>query len=305
MNRGSSFGILISAFLLASAVAACSGGGGGGGGSSALPSTGGGTNNNAAPGNPAPNNPSATASPPPLGSTPTPVPPGATPGPALQGTMQLATGGSAATGFTYAAETGGSQVVFSCGCTSQAGASLLDGKSTFDIPQSAPATPAAPNPTYTTVPGRNYVIVATASNHAESWALEFLGATPSHNLALSSNGISDVYTAAGTLYVYYYSAINNTDTAFDDWNFNTVSAWIGHMRTNANAAEAQLLNDIAAAQQSGATLYPSAPSWNLGMTPNGTIATDLGNVKNSGDATLPTPCPVVNSTAACTATPTP
>lgn len=314
MNRGTtSLATLISAFLLATVVAAC--GGGGGGGNSAVPASGGGSSNavpgnNAAPGNTTPTNPPATAapgqqSPPPVGTTPTPVPPGATPGPALQGTMQLATGGSVSSGFSYAAEASGSQVVFSCGCTSQAGASLLDANSAFNIPQQAPATPAAPNPTYTTVPGRNYVIVATAGNHAESWALQFLGATPSHNLSLTSNGTSDVYTAAGTLYVYYFSAINNTDTAFDDWNFTTVSGWVSHLRSSANASEIQLLNDIAAAQQSGTTLYPSAPSWNLGMTANGTIATDLGNVKNSGDTALPTPCPVVNSTAACTATPTP
>jgi hypothetical protein len=303
MNRCTSFGAVIGAFLLATVVAAC-GGGGGGGTSSALPSTGAGTNNAppAAGGTAAPP-PTNTGfqSPPPLGSTPTPVPPGATPGPALNGTMQLASGGTYPS-YTEVAEAQNSNVVFSCGCTAQAGASLLMTGGTFSIPQTAPATPSAPQPTYTTVPGRNYLIVATNASSSESWALEFLGATPAHNLALAPNATSDVFTAAASLYVYFFAA-SATDTAFDGWNFNSVLAWVNHLRSSggANAAEQQLLNDIAAAQAGGRTLYPAAPPWNLGASTNATIAADLNGVQASGDTALPTPCPG----GSCTGTPTP
>jgi hypothetical protein len=292
MNRWSSFGAIAGAFLLASVVAAC--GGGGGGGNSALPSTPG---SNSAPGGSSPTVP-------PINTTPTPVPSGQTPGPQLNGTMQLATGGSAPS-FTYAAEAQGSSVVFSCGCTSQAGLDQLQAGGVFDIPQTAQATPAAPSPTYTSVPGRNYVIVATASNNSEAWQYLFLGSTPSHNLTLgaSSSNVSDVYSAAGALYVYYES--QNSADAFDDWNFNSVLAWVNHMRGSGglNASETQLLNDIASAEEAGKTLFPAPPSWNTSQATNSTITSDLTNVAASGDTSLPTPCP--GGTGTCTGTPSP
>lgn len=225
--------------------------------------------------------------------TPTPTP---APTPALQGSMTLATGGSVAAGFTYANAPGGSSLVFSCGCSAQAGSGALAADSTYTLPASSPATPAAPNPTYTMVPGRNYVVVATAPTHAESWNLEFFGAIPAHNVDLGSvKGRGDVYTAAGTLYVFNFAAGTLADTAYDDWNLNAVLAWVNQMRTAPNASETTLLNDIAAAQAAGTTLFPQAPGWNAGAATNATIKADLNAVHGSGDAALPTPCPLTGA----------
>lgn len=277
----------ISAAALTLLVAAC--GGGGGGGSTALPSTpsiasGGGGGG---------------------GSTPAPTAaPTATPTPLLQGAMQLASGGNATAGFAYAAVASGSQVVYTCGCSTQAGVSSIGASGSFTLPAYEQATPAAPSPTYTTVPGRNYLIVATASNAAESWTLQFLGKQPSTNVSLGNNAQSDVYTAAGALYVYNFAPLSS-DTAFDDWNILTVQSWLQHIRSAPNAAEMQLVNDIAAAQETGQTLFPAPPQWNPGAGTNATIRADLDAVNASGDATLPTPCPVNGAAAACTGTPTP
>lgn len=231
------------------------------------------------------------------GLPPTPTPtPTAAPTPALTGTMALASGGSVAAGFTYANAPGGSSLVFSCGCSAQAGSGALASDSSYTLPASSPATPAAPNPTYTMVPGRNYVIVATAPTKAESWNLEFFGAVPPHNVDLGSpKGRGDVYTAAGALYVYTYAASALTDTAYDDWNLNSVLAWVNQMRTTPNAQETTLLNDIAAAQAAGNTIYPQPPSWNPTGPASTTIKTDLTAVHGSGDPALPTPCPLTGA----------
>jgi hypothetical protein len=268
-------------------VAAC---GGGGGGTTSLPST---PANNAGGGGSSPTSaPNATA---------TPLP---TPTPLLQGAMQVASGGNATAGFAYAAIASGSQVVYTCGCSAQAGLSSTGASGSFTLPAFEQATPAAPSPTYTTVPGRNYLIVATASNAAESWTLEFLGNQLSTNYALGSNSTSDVYTAAGALYVYNFAPLSS-DTAFDDWNILTVQSWLQHLRSAPNSAETQLLNDIATAEEQGQTLYPQPPLWNQSASTNATIRNDLSAVHGSGDAALPTPCPVNGSSAACTGTPSP
>ena len=200
-----------------------------------------------------------------------------------------------------AAEAQNSNVVFSCGCTAQAGASLLQAGGVFSIPQTAPATPSAPQPTYTTVPGRNYLIVATNQGNSESWALEFLGTTPSHNLALGPNATSDVFTAAGSLYVYFFSGVNS-DTAFDTWNFNSVLAWVNHLRLRwskrCRAATAQRHRRSPGRRPDTLSDGADVEPWRL---TNSAIAADLNNVQTSGDAALPTPCPG----GACTATPSP
>lgn len=302
MNRSSSIGAALGIFVLAAVITAC--GGGGGGGSNALPS---------APSNNGGNAGGSTPAPPPLNATPTPVPPGQTAGPQLDGTMDLASGTYPS--FTETAEAQGSLVMFTCGCTSQAGEDQLQPNGTFSIPQTADAIPASPSPTYTSVPGRNYLIVATQNggsttegNGPESWQLEFLGNTPSHNLGLGTGSApttGDVFTAAGALFVYYNSQNNSNGTEFDAWNFNSILAWVNHLRSTsgANTAEQQLLNDIAAAQQAGKSLYPVAPPWFPSLTPNATIQNDLNAVNSSGDTALPTPCP--GGPSGCTGTPNP
>ena len=228
--------------------------------------------------------------------------------------MQIATGGSAGPAggtFTCTAAATGRLVVFSCGCTAQAGENQLLSGGAFSIPVSTIATPPSPNPVYTSVPGRNYLIVATQNgggttegNGPESWTLQFLGNVPAHNLGLGAGGAttSDVFTAVGALYVYANSE-NGDATAFDDWNLNTVLAWVTHMRTAPNASEQTLLNDIAAAQESGKTLFSSAPPWYPSLTGNSTIQADVTAVAASGDSTLPTPCP--GGSGGCTGAPQP
>lgn len=297
------------ALTLAVAAAACGGGGGGG----TVPNTTVATLPSMTPtSTTAPTNVPSPA-PPPLNTTPTPAPVGATPGPQLNGTMQIVTAGTASASgatFTYAPQMAGGLVVFTCGCTTQAGENLLTAGGAFTIPTSTVATPASPSPTYTSVPGRNYLVAATQNggsttegNGPESWTMEFLGNTPAHDLGLGPNGqlTSDAFTAAAALYVY--ANAENDVTAFDAWNLNSILAWVNHMRVagGLNAAEQKLLNDIAAAQESGTTLYPVAPPWYPTLTANGTIQGDLSAVAASGDTALPTPCPG----GQCTATPSP
>ncbi len=123
------------------------------------------------------------------------------------------------------------------------------------------------------------------------------GAIPAHNLALSTP--SDVYSAAAALYVYANSP--SGVTAFDEWNFNAVAAWLTQLHNAPNAQEMKLLNDIAAQSAAHNTLFPAAPSWNPAQPVNATIAGDLVAVKSSADAIKPTPCP----SGACTGTPSP
>ncbi|MDQ6779850.1 MAG: hypothetical protein M3Z37_01675 [Candidatus Eremiobacteraeota bacterium] len=246
----------------ATVIAACGGGGGGGG---TLPGP----------------NPSPSVAP--------------SPTPALNGTLQVATGGNTVSGFTYTAA-GNAQVVFSCGCSSQAGTGTADGTGSFTLTAVSTPTPSAPNPTYTIVPTRNYVVIGTTSA-GEAWNMDFAGSIPSHNLSLASP--NDVYAAAATLYVYQNSPPGAT--AFDAWNFNTVLAWLTTLHASPNAAEIKLLNDIAAQSGAHATLFPTAPGWNPSQPTNALIKSDITAVVASSDATKPTPCPG----AACTGTPAP
>jgi len=253
----------IGAVVLAGFIAACTGGGGGG-----------------------------TISPPPP-SSPTP-----TSSPVLSGTMQVATGGTVGS-FTYS-PAANATVVFSCGCSTQAGTATADGSGAFTLVAASTPMPASPNPTYTIVPGRNYVVVATSGSGAEGWTAQFAGRIPSHNQSLGAN-TSDVYTAAVSLYVFNNSG--SGPTGFDDWNFNALAAWYTQLNTAPNGAETKLLNDIAAQSVANKTLYPGAPSWDPAHSSNATIKADLASVKTSGDATIPTPCP--GGEANCTGTPTP
>jgi len=191
-STGSFVGVLVAVTVLA----ACGGGGGGG-------------NNNGG-GNGAINQP------PPVSPTP-----GATA--ALTGTMQLATGGTYP-GYAYTAAANAS-MVFSCGCTAQAGTAITSNTGSFTLVAHSTPTPSAPDPTYTIVPGRNYVTVASAGaggTAPEGWDIQFAGSKPSRNEHLNAASTSDVYTAAVALYVFHNSP--SGVTAYDDWNFNALLA---------------------------------------------------------------------------------
>lgn len=260
------------AFLAAAVIAACGGGGGGG----AINPGGGG-------GNPSP---SPAASPSPAG---------------LTGALQIANGGNAGPPATFTYTTApNAAVVFSCGCSSQAGTGTADASGNFTLSAVSTPTPGVPNPTYTIVPTRNYVIVGTTTA-GEAWNFEFAGSVPSHDLALTGSGPSDVYSAAATLYVYRNSPPGSI--AFDAWNFNSVLAWLTTLKTTPNTAEKNLLNDIAAQSALHRTLFPVAPPWNPSQASNATIAADLTAVTGSADTTKPTPCP--GGAGTCTGTPTP
>jgi len=271
-------GSIVSAMLAAAAIAGCSGGGGGY---------------------------SAGGPPPPIPS-PTPTPPTLT-----LGNANIATGGTVAGGFTYTVAANDT-VIFTCGCSNQAGITTSDGAGAFTVASPASPTPAVPNPTYTIVPSRNYIIVAEppASNDGpQGWTMLFAGTVPSHDLALgdggtvaASAGVSDVYTTAIALLIYKQST-QNSNTAFDDWNFNSIETWLQRMVSTPTAQETTLLNDIAAQSAINASLFPTVPGWNAAQTLNPTINTDLHQVIiNPGTAT-PTPCP--GGQSGCTGAPTP
>lgn len=265
---------VMSALILTSIMAACGGGG------STTPGPGGG-------GHPTP--------------TPTQTPT-SIPTPALMGTEQVAAGGSIAGGVTYM-PAGAAQVVFSCGCSIQAGTGTTDAGGNFTLVAMSTPTPAAPNPTYTIVPGRNYLVIAKSGAGAEAWNLEFAGSIPSHDIALTGAAGSDVYSAAASLYIFQNS---NGVTAFDDWNYNTIAAWLTKLHNTPNPKELQLLNDIVNESIANHTLYPSHPAWNAAQPTNAPIAADLAAVKTSFDPTRPTPCPTDGSgNGLCTGTPTP
>jgi hypothetical protein len=214
--------------------------------------------------------------------------------------MNVATGGSYPN-YTYNTAANAA-VVFSCGCTGQAGTATTDAAGTFTVVAQSTATPSAPDPTYTIVPGRNYVVIASAGaggTPPEGWDIQFAGRSPRHNLYLDNPNASDVYTTAVGLFVYYESPPGIT--AFDDWNFNTLLNWYGVLKASPNAAETTLLNDIASQSGLDKTLYPSAPGWDPSHATNGTIASALNAVKTSGDPAVPTPCP----TSGCSGTPSP
>lgn len=221
----------------------------------------------------------------------TPVTPASLPG-------QLTGNGSFANAVT----------LFSCGCSGQAGQVKADSTGSFVLPVSSTAVPSSPSPTYTTVPGRNYIIIGTGASGLQSWTMGFLGNSPTTNVNLygtSGSNISDQYTTAAALYIYFQSQNFTGDQTYDRWNFNTIATWTQALKQNVanNAAETQLLNDITTAQGANQSLYPVIPAFDTvaGATPNATIANDLQAVAASGDSAIPTPCP----STGCTNTPKP
>src|ERR1700694_1660857 len=257
---------LSGAFASAALIAACGGGGG------ALPGPG--------------PNPSPTVSPSPQATS------------AMIGTLNVVTFGTNPANATYSAAAGAS-VVFSCGWSAQAGVTTTDGSGNFTVLPTSTATPAAPAPTYTTVPGRNYVVVAKSAAGAEGWTLQFLGSIPGHNHYLEPSNMSDAYSAAAALYVFQNSPVGST--AFDNWDFIAVTAWVQHLQSAPNAQETTLLNDIVTESVANRTLFPGSPSWNPTQITNAKISTDLTNVKNSIDLTRPAAC----GSSPCGAEPTP
>lgn len=282
-------GSLAAAFLAAAAIAGC-GGGGGGYAAPGPPGGGGGVT------------PSPAVSP---STSPLPT---ATPSPGIQGTLNVTTGGTWPSFTTTAANM--LNVVFSCGCTAQAGIGITNASGNYVVVSPATATPSVPNPTYTIVPTRNYVVVAQPANGAgpQAWQLVFAGSMPSHDLALAdgptaapaSSSTSDTFTAAATLFVYFNSGPNGA-LAFDKWNFNTVQTFTNHLVTSPNVAEKKLMNDIAVLGGTSSSLFPSAPTWNPSQPVSGLIANDIKAVNSSVDVMKPTPCP----STGCTGTPTP
>ncbi len=87
--------------------------------------------------------------------------------------------------FVYVRPCGNATIVFSCGCSTQAGTATADGTGTFTLVANSTPTPSAPNPTYTIVPGRNYIVVATTAGGAEAWTTQFAGNKP--DVAISTS----------------------------------------------------------------------------------------------------------------------
>jgi hypothetical protein len=254
--------------VVAAMLAACGGGGSGGGG-----------------GNPGGGGPPPT-------SSPSSSPAGAT------GTVSV--NGSALAN---------AKIVYTCGCSAQAGETTADANGNFTLSASATATPNAPDPTYTMVPGRNYIAIgANASTHQEAWTMLFLGNSPSTNLYLGSGGAdtTDVATTATALYIFLKSQ-NNSDTAFDDWNFNQILAWSNELRSSPKTSQEQkLMTDVTAAENAGTPLFPTVPAWDPDPgSANATIASDIDAIAPSSDSNIPTPCPVSGGSPSCTGTPTP
>ncbi len=232
------------------------------------------------------------------GSSPAPSTPVSTPPPSI--------GGIAAGNGSPLAN---ASIVFSCGCTGQAGTATADANGNYTLPVSSVATPASPQPTYTAVPGRNYLSVITSSSGVQAWDIAFLGSTPLHNHTLNATNTSDQYTTAAALYVFYNSISTTKADAFDTWNFDTIASWVSAMQTSPIAAETTLLDDITAAQTNHQSLYPSnGAAWApAGTVPNTIIKTDLDNLQSAATAAgltarLPQQCN--GGTAPC-AVPTP
>lgn len=286
MNRYSRNSLFaLSLFGLGTFLAAC---GGGGGGSSTppapLPPSTGPTSPTSAP--------SSSAS------------PAATPG---------ASGTISATGLSFA----NVPVIFTCGCSGEAGEVTTNAGGGYQITDSATPIPASPAPY--SPPGHNILVVGYASGSSgQAWTMVYLGTTPAYNLNLSSTpsnlnaNVTDTASTAAALYIYYEAAystqITGSDRTFDWFNFNQIATFAEHLRTSPSTDETKFLNDISTAQQAGSSLYPGfVPSWNpvASDKTNATITSDIQTVANDGtsvDATLPTPCPGAD---ACTGTPTP
>lgn len=267
------------AFLALTALLAACGGGGGGGGT---PGGGGG-------GGVPPTNPPPTA-------TPTPT---ATP----FSTGQMTTGAGPLANAT---------VAFTCGCTQQAGQVSADANGAYNI--AVPAAMFGGGAGSYTPPGHNLMVIgyAPGGSHVQSWTMEFYANAPANDQNLdgaAGSNVSDKYTTATALYVYYqtiqYYAAHppaNNDNTYDVWNFNDIKALKAHFVTAPTQADTNLLNGITSAQASNTSLYPAVPSWDhtSGDTQNNTIVNLIKAMITADGATLPQPCG-----ASCTGTPSP
>lgn len=272
-NKKFAVGATFAGLALAALIAGC-----GGGGSTAVGPPGGG------------------------GGHPSPTPaPSITP--VLTGNLNVAIGGS------WPAPTEGAaanaQVDFTCGCSGQAGTGTADSGGNFNLLTVSTPVPASPNPTYTIVPGRNYVVIGTSSlgtsGNAQGWTMVFAGNDTSRNQYLNPGvNASDTVTAAVALYVMAKSA--GTPLAFDDWNFNTLQAFYAHLLSpQVTTQETQLLTDIVGQQEAGKTMYPAKPRWRPLRLKNTIIANDLAAINSATDPSVPTPCPTPGGgPAACT-----
>ena len=270
MKRFSSAPLLgASIVALCSLLAACGGGGGGGGGT------------------PPTISPSGTSSP----TSPPTTPPPPTPTPGASGALSTANGALAAN----------STVIFTCGCSGQAGQTTTsDANGDYSLPNSSNAIPATPNPTYTLSPGRNYVIVGYQQGGTQSWTMKFLGKSPATNVGLGS--VSSAAQAASALFIYYDAAYNPAITGgnhtFDWFDIRKIAAWAQKLDSGAGLTmdEQNLMNHVTAQQKLNASLYPGfVPSWNpqAGAIVNPAITTDVKNIMVGGtaaDPALPTPC---------------
>jgi hypothetical protein len=237
------------------------------------------------------------------GGNPSPTPaPSITP--VLTGNVNVAISGSWPNPTEGAAAN--AEVDFTCGCSGQAGTGTSDGSGNFNLLTVSTPVPASPNPTYTVVPGRNYVVIATSnlgtSGNAQAYTMVFAGNDTSRNQYLNPGvNASDTVSAAVALYVMAKSA--GTPLAFDDWNFNTLQAFYAHLLSpQVTTQETQLLTDIVAQQEAGKTMYPAKPRWRPNRLKNAIIAADLANINNTTDpGNVPTPCPTPGGgPAACT-----
>jgi hypothetical protein len=274
----------VAALLAGAIIAGC----GGGGSAYSAPSGGGG-------GHPSP--------------TPT-VSPSPTPGPSatpvLLGNMNYATGGAWPNPTEGPANH--AEIDVTCGCTNVAGTGLTDSTGGFTIQTASTPVPKGsptPNPSYTIVPGRNYMVITTQTqtgNKAQGWTMIFAGNDSTRNQFLNP-GVdqSDTATAAVALWVYGNSSPGSV--AFDDWNFVTLQAFYQKFITSPTAEETTLLTDIVSAQVSKVTMYPAKPGWRPNRIKNATIAADVAAINTATDPSVPTPCP--GSPPVCTGTPTP
>ncbi len=281
-------GGIFAALLAAAIVAGC-----GGGASSALPGGGGGG------GNPSP---TPTVSPSPTPST-SPSP-GSSATPVILGAANIAVGGSWPN--PTEAPDKHAEVDVTCGCSAQAGTVMSDGSGNFTIQTAVTAVPPSPNPQYTLVPGRNYMVIATntaaSGNKAQGWTIIFAGNDSTRNQFLNPGvNVSDTITAAVALWVYGNSTANAE--AFDDWNFVTLQGFYQHLATAPTTQETQLLSDIVSQQIAGKTIYPSKPNWRPNRIKNPIIQADVQAINTSTDPSVPTPCP--GGPGSCTGTPTP
>jgi len=226
------------------------------------------------------------------GGNPSPTPaPSITP--VLTGALNVAISGSYPSQVDGAAAN--ASVDFTCGCTGQAGTGTADSGGNFNLLTTSTPVPASPNPTYTIVPGRNYVVIGTAAmgtnQKVQAYTMVFAGNDTSRNQYLIPGvNASDPITAAVTLYVMAKSA--GTPLAFDDWNLFTLQTFYTHLQTAPTTQETQLLTDIVAQQELGNTMYPAKPRWRPNKIKNTVIANDLAAINNTTDpGNVPTPCP--------------